>query len=179
MLLTVAVVVVVLIAGLLIFASTKPDIFKVERAAGITAPPDRIFPFINDFHRWTEWSPYEHKDPAMQRTYGRVTVGKGATYAWSGDKIVGAGSMEITDAVSPTKIDLKLDFEKPFKCSNTVEFTLEQHGPETRVTWAMQGPAPFVSKLMQVFMDMDRMVGKDFEVGLAKLKTVAEKPSAT
>jgi len=178
MLTSIAVIVVLLIAAVLIIASTKPDIFRVERSAGIKAPPEKIFPFINDFHSWTQWSPYENKDPSMERTYGAVTSGKGATYAWSGDKNVGQGSMEIADTVPPSKIQLKLAFVKPFKCQNAVEFTLEPLGGETKVTWAMQGAVPFFAKLIHVFINMDKMVGKDFEVGLANLKAAAEKQVA-
>ena len=178
MLTTIAIVVVAAIAFVLVLASTKSDVFHVERSTSIAAPPERIFPFINDFHAWTAWSPYEDKDPAMQRTYGPVTVGKGATYAWSGNSNVGVGRMSIADAVPPGKVHLDLEFDKPFRCRNTVEFTLETQGAETRVTWCMRGPANFVSKIMQVFMNMDHMVGRDFETGLARLKAVAERPTA-
>lgn len=170
-----AVVIVVLIAGVLIFAATKPDTFSVHRAAGIKAPPEKIFALINDFKRWDAWSPWEKKDPAMKRTWGATTSGKGAAYAWEGNNDVGQGSMEITDSISPSKIALKLDFVKPFEGHNIVVFTLEPKGDVTNVTWAMQGPAPFISKVMQVFCSMDSMVGKDFETGLANLKAAAEK----
>jgi hypothetical protein len=166
---------VVLIAGVLIFAATKPDTFRVQRAAGIKAPPDKIFPLINDFKRWDVWSPWEKKDPAMKRTWGATTSGKGAAYAWEGNNDVGQGSMEIAESVPPSKITIKLDFVKPFEGHNIVVFTLEPQGDTTNVTWAMQGPAPFISKVMQVFCSMDSMVGKDFETGLANLKAVSEK----
>jgi uncharacterized protein YndB with AHSA1/START domain len=176
MLKIIVIVIAVLIAGILGFAATKPDTFRVQRAAGIKAPPGKVFALINDFKAWPAWSPWEKKDPAMKRTYGATTSGKGATYAWDGNKDVGQGSMEITDAAAPSKIALKLDFIKPFEGHNTVDFTLESKGDMTNVTWSMQGPAPFVSKLMQVFISMDSMVGKDFEAGLANLKAAAEKP---
>jgi hypothetical protein len=121
------------------------------------------------------WSPWEKKDPAMKRTWGAMTTGKGAKYAWDGNSEVGQGSMEIAESVPPSKIVLKLDFVKPFEGHNIVEFTLEPKGDATNVTWAMQGPAPFITKVIQVFCDMDSMVGKDFEAGLANMKTVAEK----
>ena len=175
MLKTIALIIVVAIAGILIFAATKPDTFAVQRSISIKAPPEKVFPLINDFKRWDAWSPWEKKDPAMKRTYGPTTRGKGANYAWDGNSDVGRGSMDITDSVPPSKVALKLDFVKPFEGHNTVDFTLEPKGEMTNVTWAMRGPAPFISKVMQVFCNMDTMIGKDFESGLANLKTAAEK----
>lgn len=175
MLKTIALVVVVIIAGILIFAATKPDTFRVERSAAIKAPPEKVFALINDFKRWEAWSPWEKKDPAMKRTYGATTGGKGAHYAWEGNSDVGQGSMDIAESVPPSKIALKLDFIKPFEGHNTVIFTLAPKGDMTDVTWSMSGPAPFMAKVMQVFINMDTMVGKDFESGLANLKAAAEK----
>jgi len=171
----IAIVIAVLIAGVLIFAATKPDTFRVQRAAAIKAPPEKVFALINDFKRWDAWSPWEKKDPAMKRTWGAVTSGKGAMYAWDGNSDVGKGSMEIAESVPASRVALKLDFEKPFEGHNIVTFTLEPKGEVTNVTWAMQGPAPFITKVIQVFCDMDNMVGKDFEAGLANMKAVAEK----
>ena len=175
MLKTIELVIVVAIAGVLIFAATKPDTFAVQRSTSIKAPPDRIFTLINDFKRWDAWSPWEKKDPAMKRSYGPTTSGKGAHYAWEGNNDVGQGSMDITESVPPSKVALKLDFVKPFEGHNVVEFTLVPRGESTDVTWSMSGPAPFMSKVMQVFVNMDRMIGKDFEAGLASLKAAAEK----
>jgi len=175
MLKIIAIVIVVIIAGVLGFAATKPDTFTVQRATTIQAPPDKIFAFINDFRRWDVWSPWEKKDPMMKRTYVNAMSGKGAIYAWDGNKDVGQGSMEITDSVAPSKVVLKLDFVKPFEGHNTVEFTLEPKGDATAVTWAMQGPTPFIGKIIHVFINMDSMVGADFEAGLANLKAAAEK----
>ena len=175
MLTNIAVILVLLIVAVLVIASTKPDIFTVQRSTDIKATAEKIFPFINDFHRWKAWSPYEDKDPAMEKTFGAVSSGKGATYAWSGDRNVGQGNMEIADTVPPLSVQLNLEFVKPFKCRNTVEFSLKPNGSETRVTWAMQGPVPFPAKVMHVFINMDRMVGRDFEIGLARLKEAAEK----
>lgn len=172
---TIVIVVVVLIAGVLIFAATKPDTFRVERAASIKAPPEKIFAFINDFHRWGAWSPWEKKDPALKRTYGAATSGKGAVYAWEGNKDVGEGRMEIAESSPPSKVTIKLDFMKPFEAHNIVEFTLEPKGDATNVTWAMQGDTPYFAKIIHVFINMDSMVGKDFETGLANLKGAAEK----
>jgi len=172
----IAVAIAIAIAIVLILAATKPDTFSVRRAAVVKAPPEKIFPLINDFHQWGSWSPWEGKDPAMKRTYSGATSGKGAVYAWEGNKNVGTGRMEILDASSPSKIVIKLDFLKPFEAHNTAEFTMSPQGDAatTNVNWVMHGPAPFMSKVMQVFMNIDRMVGKDFEAGLSNLKRVTE-----
>jgi Polyketide cyclase / dehydrase and lipid transport len=169
-----AVIVAVVVAGILIYAATKPDTFRVERTVAMKAPPDKIHPLINDMKAWTAWSPYEKKDPAMKRSYGAVTAGKGATYAWEGNQNVGQGSMEILES-SPDKVVIKLDFIKPFEAHNTGEFLLRPKGDVTDVTWAIYGPSPYVSKVMSVFVDFDQMIGKDFEQGLADLKTSVEK----
>jgi uncharacterized protein YndB with AHSA1/START domain len=171
----VAIVVIVVVAGILIYAATKPGSFTVQRTATVKAPPDRIFALINDLHGWGAWSPYEKKDPAMRRTFSGAPQGKGAVYEWDGNKNVGSGRMEIVDATAPTKIVIKLDFLKPFEGHNTAEFTMEPRGENTTVTWAMYGPSPYVAKLMGTFFNMDRMIGTDFEAGLANLKAVAEK----
>jgi uncharacterized protein YndB with AHSA1/START domain len=165
---------VVLLAALLVYAATKPDTFRVERSASIKAPPEKIFAVLNDFLRWEAWSPWEKKDPAMKRTFSAVTSGKGAVYAWEGNRDVGQGRMEIAESVAPSKVAIKLDFVKPFETQNIVEFTLEPKGDSTNVTWAMQGPMPYISKLITVFVNMDSMVGKDFEAGLANLKAITE-----
>jgi Polyketide cyclase / dehydrase and lipid transport len=170
----IGVVVVVAVAGILIYAATKPDSFRVQRVVLINAPADKIFPLINDFKAWPAWSPYEKKDPAMKRTYGAVTAGKGATYAWEGDKNVGQGSMEILES-GPRKLLIKLDFLKPFEAHNMAEFLLEPKGDSTSVTWAIYGPSPFMSKVIGTFMNIDDMIGRDFEKGLTDLKAAAEK----
>jgi uncharacterized protein YndB with AHSA1/START domain len=177
MLKTIAVIVVVLLAAVLVFAATKPDTFRVQRVTSIKAPPEKIFPYLSDLRSFGTWSPYEKKDPAMQRTFSGPASGKGAVYEWDGDKNVGKGRMEIADAAPPSKVAIKLDFVRPFEAHNIVEFTLAPKGDSTDVTWAMQGPVPYVAKIMHVFVDMDSMVGKDFEAGLASLKAVAEKQS--
>ena len=172
---TIVIVVVALIAALLAYAATKPDTFRVQRAASIKAPPEKIFALLNDFRRWDTWSPWEEKDPAMIRTFGDATSGKGAVYTWEGNTDVGQGRMEIAESVPPSKIAIKLDFLKPFETHNIVEFTLEPQGDSTNVTWAMRGPNPYFAKVMQSFFSMDKMVGKDFETGLGNLKAIAEK----
>jgi uncharacterized protein YndB with AHSA1/START domain len=171
----IGITIVVAIAGVLIFATTKPDTFSVQRAASIKAPPEKVYALINDFKAWGAWSPWEKKDPAMKRTFGTTTAGKGATYAWDGNNDVGQGSMEIIESVPSSKVALKLDFIKPFEGHNMVEFSLAPKGDTTMVTWTMSGPATYLTKLIQVFIDMDTMVGKDFETGLINLRTAAEK----
>jgi carbon monoxide dehydrogenase subunit G len=163
------------IAVVLILAATKPDQFRVQRSAAIKAPPEKIFPLINDFKAWPAWSPYETKDPAMQRTYSAATGGKGATYAWDGNSNVGSGNMLITDAPAPSKVALDLNMTRPMTAHNKVEFILAPAGDTTTVTWTMNGDAPFFAKIIHVFFNMDKMVGGDFEAGLAKLKAAAEK----
>jgi hypothetical protein len=165
------------VAIVLILAIRKPDAFRVQRVATIKAPAESIFSLINDFHRWGSWSPWENKDPAMKRTFSGADRGKGAVYAWDGNKNVGSGRMEILDTSVSSKIVIKLDFFKPFEGHNTAEFTMLPQGDATNtiVTWAMYGPAPFMSKMMQVFMNIDNMIGKDFEAGLANLKKLTEK----
>ena len=170
----IGVVIVVAIAGVLLYAATKPDSFRVQRTVLINAPSDKVFPLINDIKAWTVWSPYEKKDPAMKRTYGAVTAGKGATYAWDGDKNVGQGSIEMIES-GPRKIVIKLDFLKPFEAHNMGEFLLEPKGDSTSVIWATYGPSPYMSKVIGTFINIDDMIGRDFEKGLADLKAAAEK----
>src|SRR6201997_1964305 len=161
----IAVVLAIIIAIMLISASNKPDTFRIQRAAVMNAPAEKIFPLISDFHQWLNWSPWEGRDPALKRTYSGTERGQGAVYAWDGNKNVGSGRMEILEASSPSKVVIKLDFLKPFEAHNTAEFTMLPQGGATNVVWVMHGPAPFMSKVMQVFMNMDRMIGKDFEAG--------------
>ena len=168
-------VVVLGIAVVLILAATRPDTFRIARTTTIKAPPEKIFPLINDFRNWTSWSPYEQKDPDMRRSYGSTTSGRGAVYEWDGDKNVGAGRITITDASPSSMVRLNLDMLKPFEAHNVVEFTLDPRGGETAVTWAMNGGVPYLAKIVHVFFNMDRMVGGDFETGLANMKAAAEK----
>ncbi len=171
----IAIVLAVAIAVVLVLAMTKPDSFSFQRSIAIKAPPESIFPVINDFHQWGSWSPYENKDPGMKRSYSGAPSGKGAVYGWEGDKNVGSGRMEIIESSPSSKIVIKLDFLKPFEAHNTAEFTMLPQGGATNVTWRMHGPALFMSKLMQVFINLDTMIGKDFEAGLANLKKLTEK----
>ena len=163
-----------LIAALLVYAATKPDTFRFERSTVIKAPPEKIFPLIDDLHAWSAWSPWEKKDPGMKRIFTGPQNGPGATYRWEGNKNIGVGSMAITETVPPGKVVIRLDFVKPFEAHNIVEFNLLPQDGGTLVTWVMHGPMPYVSKLMTTFFSMDKMCGKDFESGLAQLKAVAE-----
>ena len=177
MLKIVGIVVVVLIVAavaVVAYASTRPDAFRVQRSTSIKAPPDRIFPLIVDYRNWPQWSPYEGRDPDMKRIFSGAPSGKGAKYAWEGNKNVGSGEMEIIDT-TPNKVLIKLDFMKPFEAHNIAEFTLEPQGDATNVTWAMHGPVPLFGKVMHMVMDMDKMVGTDFAAGLEKMKAAAER----
>jgi carbon monoxide dehydrogenase subunit G len=167
-------VIVILVGGLLIFAATKPDTFRVARATTIEAPPEKIFAMIDDFHKWGAWSPYERLDPEMARHFSGSETGVGSVYAWEGSSKVGQGRMEITEATPSNKITIKLDFMKPFEAHNIATFVLEPKDGATAVTWAMDGPSPYLSKVLGIFFDMDKMIGKDFEAGLANLKAIAE-----
>lgn len=166
------ILVIVVILGL---ALAQPDSFKVQRSATIKAPPAKVMGYLNDFHQWAAWSPWEKLDPNMQRTFEGAASGKGAIYSWNGNDQVGQGRMEIIDNNVPSQLDIKLDFIKPFASSNRAEFTLQPQGDSTVVTWTMTGPSQFVTKVMGVFFSMDKMIGKDFEKGLAQLKEISEK----
>lgn len=168
----------VAVAVLLAYAASKPDTFAVQRSTIIAAPPEQIFPLIDDLHAQSAWSPFE-KDPAMKRTHSGPARGTGAVYAWDGNRKVGAGQIAITESKPPSKVVLSLRMSRPFKADNTVEFTLDRTGAGTRVTgtrvtWAMRGRSPFMAKLMGLFMNCDAMVGKQFDEGLAKLKHLVE-----
>ena len=168
----IAIVIALAIAVILILAAMKSDTFRVVRTASISAPSEKLFALISDFHQWRSWSPWENRDPDLKRSYSGTERGKGAIYAWDGNKNVGSGRMEILEA-SPSQVVIKLDFLKPFEAHNQAEFTLTPQAGATSVTWTIHGPAPFMSKVMQVFMNMDKMIGKDFEAGLANLQKVA------
>ena len=170
----IGIVLILLIAVLLIFAATRPNSFRVERTATINAPPEKIFPLINDFHRWGSWSPYEKLDPAMKRNMTGAASGKGAVYEWEGNAKAGTGRMEITESAPDSRVAIQLDFSKPMEGHDVAEFTLEPRGGSTQVTWAMHGASPYYAKVIGVFFSMDRMIGTDFEAGLANLKRIAE-----
>lgn len=167
-------IVAVFIAGVLGLAATKPDTFAFERSTSINAAPEKVYALVSDFRQWQAWSPYDQLDPAMKRSYEGAPSGLGAVYAWEGNSQAGKGRMEITEAAAPSKIVIKLDFLVPFESHNVAEFTLIPDGEAHKLTWKMSGPSPFISKVMGVFFDMDAMIGKDFEAGLANLKALAE-----
>lgn len=171
---TIAIVLLLVVAVILILASTRPDTFRVQRSITIQAPPEKIFPQIDTLASWKSWSPYEKLDPAMQRSYAGPASGKGAVYAWDGNGKVGAGRMEIIESLPASSVVFKLDFVRPLEGHNTATFTLLPGADGTTVTWAMQGRAAYISKLMGLFFNMDDMIGKDFAAGLARLKTLSE-----
>jgi len=167
--------VVLAIVVVLLLAATKPRIFRVQRQANVNAGPDKLFPYINDFHKWAEWSPYEKLDPGMKRTFRGNTSGKGAIYEWEGNSKAGKGRMEILESSPSARVSIKLDFIKPFEGHNIAEFVMAPKEGHTEIIWSMQGPAPFVARIFHVFINMDTMIGKDFQAGLNNLKAIAEK----
>ena len=153
------------------------DTFRVERSIVIDAPAAEVYPHIDDFHAWADWSPYEKMDANLAKTYSGPARGVGANYAWVGKK-AGSGSMEILQSTAPSKVIIALRFTKPFTANNTAEFTLEPQGSSTKVTWAMHGPNTLMSKVMGLFFSMDKMVGPQFDDGLASLKAITEEAPA-
>jgi uncharacterized protein YndB with AHSA1/START domain len=168
-------VIVLLVVGVLIIAAFKPGSFSVQRTATIQAPPEKIFPLINDYHNWPQWSPWEKIDPTMKRTFSGPSSGTGSVYEWDGNNKAGKGRMETAESVPASKIAIKLDFIKPMETNNNVQFSLQPNGDSTTVTWTMTGPVSFPAKVMTVFVSMDKMIGPDFETGLANMKATAEK----
>lgn len=176
MLALIAITALALVAGVLIIAGRKPDVFEVSRSATIRATPERIFALLADFREWGAWSPYEKKDPAMTRSFNGATSGVGAVYAFAGNGKVGSGELAIVEVEAPVRLAVTLDMTRPMACSNRITFTLAASEGGTLVTWRMQGPSPFIGKLIGTIFDMDRMVGRDFEQGLAALGQAAERP---
>lgn len=171
----IAIIIVVLIAAVLGYAAMQPDSFRVERSIVIKAPAAKIFAEINDFHRWEAWSPWEKIDPAVKRSYSGAEHGVGAVYSWEGNDEIGMGNMRIVESLPSSKLLLDIEFIAPFAAKNKVEFTLVENGDTTTVTQSMYGPSPYLSKLIGVFFNMDKMVGEKYEEGLASLKAIAEK----
>ena len=163
------------IGGILFYATTRPDSFRVERSVDIKAPAAKIFPYVNDLRKSVEWSPWEKADSQMKRTYTGPMVGKGAGYAWEGNREAGTGRMSITESTLNQRVTVALHFDEPMVGDNIVEYILTPKGEYTTVTWAMSGPMAYVSKVIGLFMDMDKMIGNQFDKGLAKLRTLAEK----
>ena len=162
------------VVAVLALAATRPNSYHVTRTATIAAAPAAVFAQVNDLRRWEAWSPWEKLDPAMKRTFTGPESGKDASYAWAGSDKVGEGRMTITESDPDSRIGIRLDFIKPFEETCQVGFAFVPEGEATNVTWTMDGNHSYVSKVMCVFMDMEKMIGTDYEKGLAQLKTVAE-----
>lgn len=175
MLIKIAAVLAAAVAVVLILASTKPNSFRVERKVVIKASPENIFPWLEDPKKTTEWSPWEKKDPAMKKTFTGPSKGVGAAYAWDGNKEIGAGRLELTEVVAPKKVVMNLDFIRPMEGHNVAGYEVAPVAGGSEVTWYITGPMPFMSKVVCLFMNMDKMIGKEFEAGLSDLKTIAEK----
>jgi uncharacterized protein YndB with AHSA1/START domain len=152
-----------------------PGSFSVQRSITVQAPPEKIFPLLNDFQHVNQWSPWQQLDTAMASQISTPSAGPGAVYEWRGNSRAGSGRMEILDSRAPSRVRVKLDFLAPFESHNIADYTLTPTGTGTTVTWEMHGPSTFLSKVMQVFTSMDDLVGGDFERGLASLKAIAEK----
>jgi hypothetical protein len=165
---------VVLIVAFAVVVALQPSTFRIERSASIVAPPDVVFGLVNDFHKWEAWSPWAKLDPNAKNSFEGPESGTGAIFKWAGNKDVGEGSMTLTDSKPNEKIQIRLDFVKPFKDTSTAEFTFKPDGSQTIVTWSMFGENNFISKAFCLFMDMDEMVGGQFEQGLAAMKVAAE-----
>jgi len=163
------------IVVLLVYASTRPSTFRVQRSASIKASPDKIFAIINDHRNWADWSPWDKLDPNMKKSFSEPSSGVGASYEWEGNSKAGSGRVTIIETVPPNKLVSRLEMLKPMKAENRVEFTLEQQGEDTNVTWAMAGTQNLMMKVVGLFINCNDMVGKDFETGLANLKAIAEK----
>ena len=157
--------------------ATRPSEFHVERSITIAAPPERAFTQVDDFHAWSTWSPYEKLDPQMKRGYEGPSSGAGAIYTWSGNDKAGEGRMKIERSEAPSRIDIELQFQRPFECTNTASFTFTPTPEGTKVTWAMEGQNGFLAKAASLVFDMDKLVGDDFEKGLASLKLEVEEPA--
>jgi hypothetical protein len=177
MLKKILIVVAALVVVFAVVVAMQPAAFRIERKATIAAPDSVVFAQVNDFHRWDAWSPWAKLDPAMKQTYEGSPAGVGAVLSWAGNKDVGEGRMTITESTPNTLIRIKLEFLKPFAATNTTEFTFTPAGDQTSVTWAMTGQNNFIAKAFGLFMNMDKMIGGDFEKGLAQMKTVVEATS--
>jgi uncharacterized protein YndB with AHSA1/START domain len=171
---TILYILILAVIALLIYAATRPKNFRLERSTVIKAPPDKVFGLIQDFKQWTGWSPWENIDADLKRTYSGTPSGVGTIYEWLGKK-TGQGRMEITEAKPGQRVSLKLDFIKPFKAHNITDFDLTPQDGGTKVSWAMHGPLNLIQRVMHIFFNMEKMVGPDFEKGLANMKAVAEK----
>ena len=169
-------IITVAVVAVLAIAATRPATYHVERSISTSAAPQAVFDVLNDFHNFPKWSPWQKLDPKMAVKYEGPSSGVGSAYSWVGNGEAGAGKMTITDATPPSSITLKLEFLKPFASTCAVHYQIAPEGGGSHVTWGMDGNNNYVSKVMGLFVSMDQMIGKDFEAGLASLKTVAESP---
>jgi Polyketide cyclase / dehydrase and lipid transport len=174
MLVKIVIVLAVIVVGLATVIALQPARYRVSRSITIAAPAPVVFAQVNDFHNWSAWSPWEKVDPAMKRTYGGPPAGAGATYAWVGNREVGEGRMAIAESHPSDRIRVDLEFVKPFAGTSVAEFTFRPEGDRTVVTWSMTGDKNFIAKAIHLVMNMDRMIGDQFDKGLAAMKTVAE-----
>ena len=172
MLKNLALVLVLVLAALAAFIATRPSEFLILRSRTLAAPPEAVFAYVNDLHKWVEWSPWEKRDPGMKREYSGAPEGAGASYQWAGNDEVGEGRMTITDSHAPDSVTLRLEFLKPYPATNTAQFDILPGGLGTDVTWSMTGHNSYMAKAFSLFMNMDKLVGGDFEKGLAALDTV-------
>lgn len=170
--------IVLLVLVFVAFIATRPAHFHIERSASIAASPETIYPHLADFHQWEAWSPWEKLDSTMVKTMTGEPMAVGSDYHWAGTGEVGEGRMTLTAAQPPHSLTIKLDFIKPFEATNTTLFTLDPEGEGTKVAWIMEGENGFMAKAMGLFMNMDQMVGGDFEKGLSALKQVTEAEAA-
>jgi hypothetical protein len=171
MLKKIAIAVALILVALAAFVATRPADYRVVRTRTVAAPPEVVHGYVNDFHKWPEWSPWEKLDPAMKREFSGAPAGTGAEYHWSGNSDVGEGHMTITDSRPAQAVTIRLDFLKPFAATSTTQFDFAPSGSGTQVTWAMNGHNNFMAKAFSAFMDMDKMIGADFDKGLAGLDT--------
>jgi uncharacterized protein YndB with AHSA1/START domain len=164
----------VVVVLLVVVIATRPSTLRVERSQTISAPPAVVFALINDLHQWAGWSPWEKLDPNMKRTHEGAPSGVGALYHWAGNDEVGEGRMTITESRAPEHVGIKLEFLKPWEATNTTTFNITPSGADSKVTWVMEGESNFMAKAAGMVMDMDAMIGKDFERGLEGMKQLAE-----
>lgn len=175
--LIVVAIVAAALAALAAYVASRPAEFRVTRSASFAAPPAAVFAHVNELQKWQAWSPWAKKDPQMKQSYAGPAAGVGAIVSWQGNKDVGEGRMTIVESRAGERIGIKLEFFKPFAATNSAEFAFRPEGGRTTVTWSMQGSNNFVGKALGLFVDFDRMIGADFEAGLANLRAVVEKPT--
>jgi len=179
MLIKILIGIAVIVVVFVVVVALQPSDFRIERTTTIAAPANAVFAQVNDFHKWEAWSPYDKIDPALKRIYSGAPAGVGAIYEWDGNKHVGEGKATITESRPNEWVQIRLDFLKPFAATNMAEFSLVPQGGQTAITWSMTGRNNFMFKAVGLFMNMDKMVGAQFEQGLAQLKTLVETAPAS